>query len=148
MKAISIIALIFFVFACWASTTHSEKTANNTVQQTPKKPAPKTDEGKAIYMKYCMACHQRDGSGVPGMYPPVQNADWVIGDKKRLIHAMLNGLDGEIVVNGETYNQMMPKQDFLSDKQIAQVLTFLRQNMGNKADSVKVKEVTALRKKK
>jgi mono/diheme cytochrome c family protein len=108
----------------------------------------KTDEGKTIYTKYCLACHQRDGSGVPGMYPPLQKTDWVNGDKKRLINILLHGLEGEIVVNGETYSQVMPKQSFLTDKQIAQVLTYIRQNMGNKGDSIKVKEVRELRDKK
>jgi mono/diheme cytochrome c family protein len=115
-------------------------------QKTIQKPV-KTDEGKNIYMKYCLACHQRDGSGVPGMYPPVRKTDWINGDKKRLINVILYGLKGDIVVNGETYSQVMPKQSFLTDKQIAQVLTYLSQNMGNKGDSIKVKEVMELRKK-
>lgn len=107
-----------------------------------------TSDGKSVFLKYCMACHQADGSGVPGMYPPLAKSDWAQGDKKRLIHVVLHGLEGEISVNGETYAQVMPKQDFLTDKQIAQVLTYVRQNLGNKGDSIRVKEVTTERKLK
>lgn len=61
-------------------------------------------EGAEIFMYYCMSCHQADGSGVPGMYPPLQKSNWVNGDKNRLIKILLNGLEGEIEVNGETYS--------------------------------------------
>lgn len=107
-----------------------------------------SDEGKNLYSKNCMACHQSDGSGVPGMYPPLQKSNWVNGDKERLIKIMLNGLQGEIEVNGETYIQSMPSHNYLTDAQIAKVLSFIRKNFGNDASEVKIKEVTDLRKKK
>lgn len=106
----------------------------------------KLDDGKALYLRYCMACHQKDGSGVPGMYPPLQKSNWVIGDKKKIINVVLNGLEGEIEVNGDVYSQVMPKQNYLSNKQVAQVLSYLRKNFGNQADSVKVKDVASIRK--
>jgi len=109
--------------------------------------SPNPDEGKAVFLKYCMPCHQKDGSGVPSMFPPVRKSDWVNGDKKKIISVILNGLEGEINVNGEIYSQVMPKQDYLSNKQIAQVLSYLRLNLGNKSDSVTVKEVITIRKK-
>ena len=108
----------------------------------------KADSGKALYTKYCMSCHQADGSGVPGMYPPLNKSNWVNGDKKRLITILLNGLNGEIEVNNETYNQAMPLQNFLTDKQIAELLTYIRKNFDNKANPVKINEVTKLRKSK
>ena len=109
--------------------------------------SPRPDEGKAVFLKYCMSCHQKDGTGVPGMFPPVQKSDWVKGDKKKIISVILNGLEGEINVNSEIFSQVMPKQDYLSNKQIAQVLSYLRLNLGNKSDSVTVKEVITIRKK-
>jgi mono/diheme cytochrome c family protein len=107
-----------------------------------------TEDGKAIYMKYCMSCHQIDGSGVPNMYPPLQKSDWVNGDKKRFISAVINGIQGEIEVNGEIYSQVMPKQDYLTNDQISKVLSFVRQNFGNKAAMITPKDVESLRPKK
>ena len=105
------------------------------------------DSGKVLFTTYCMSCHQVDGSGVPGMYPPLQKSDWVGGDKNKLILLLLNGLEGEITVNGVTYSNSMPKQDFLSNKQIAILLTYIRNNFGNKSSEVKITDVSALRKK-
>jgi mono/diheme cytochrome c family protein len=105
-------------------------------------------EGESLYIKYCLACHQKDGSGVPNMFPPLQKSDWVNGDKSKLINVLLKGSKGEIDVNGEQYNQVMPKQDYLTDVQIARILTYIRQNFGNSADAVTPGEVTNLREKK
>lgn len=111
-----------------------------------KKPAEAAaDPGKEIYFKYCLACHQTDGSGVPGMYPPVINTDWVQGDKTRLIGLLLNGQKGIIEVNGKTFKGEMPSHQYLSDEQIAQVLTFIRSNFGNNADAVTGGEVSLVR---
>jgi len=117
----------------------------NYQQKTPSKTT-KPDEGKSVYMKFCLSCHQKDASGVPGMYPSLQKNKVVTGDKKKIINIVINGLQGEIEVNGEVYNQTMPPQNYLTNKQIAEVLSFLRQNFENKADSVKVKEVNIIRK--
>jgi len=110
-----------------------------------KKPAVTTDLGKEIFMKYCLACHQSDGSGVPGMYPTLQKTDWVQGDKSRLINLLLNGQQGTIDVNGQTYKGQMPSHQYLTDEQVAQVLTFIRSNYGNMADPVTSDEVSRVR---
>jgi mono/diheme cytochrome c family protein len=140
-KFSSIILLPFLLLSC-AENSASKPPAEAQVnlqgnQQKPVKP----DEGKTVFTTYCMACHQKDGSGVPRMFPPLQKSDWVNGDKKRLVNILLNGLEGDITVNDETYSQTMPKQDYLTDKQIASVLSYIRKNFGNQSDSVKVKDV-------
>ncbi len=111
------------------------------------KPMP-TDAGKKVYIKYCMVCHQADGAGVPGLNPPLGKTDWVTGDKKRLINVVLKGLENEITVNGEVYANPMPAQPLLTDQEIADVLTYIRSNFGNKASAVTPAEVKALRGKK
>jgi mono/diheme cytochrome c family protein len=103
------------------------------------------DDGKSVYLKYCLACHQTDGSGVPGMYPPLKNSDWLSKEKEVLIRQVLEGKKGIIVVNGTQFNQVMPKQDFLTNAQIASVLTYVRKEMGNQTDSVTVLEVSKIR---
>jgi mono/diheme cytochrome c family protein len=107
----------------------------------------KANEGQKIYTQYCLACHQEDGSGVPNMNPPLRKSDWVNGDKTRLINVVLNGLDEEIEVNGDSYRGIMASHSFLNDKQIADVLTFIRSNFDNTSDAVKPEEVKVLRKK-
>jgi mono/diheme cytochrome c family protein len=114
-----------------------------------KKPAEvvTTDPGQEIYTKYCMACHQASGSGVAGMYPTLQKTDWVHGDKSRLIGLLLNGQQGEIKVNDQVFRGVMPPHQYLTDEQIAQVLTYVRTNFGNSASEVLPQEVTELRQK-
>ncbi|MDP4290041.1 MAG: cytochrome c [Bacteroidota bacterium] len=101
--------------------------------------------GKEIYRKFCLSCHQKDGSGVPNTYPPLIRSTWVKGNKTKLILVLLNGLEGEITVNEDYYNGYMPKQNKLSDKKIASVLTFIRQSFNNASSVVSPKEVKALR---
>jgi mono/diheme cytochrome c family protein len=103
------------------------------------------ERGKKVYENTCLACHQVNGSGVPGMNPPLKKTKWVLGDKKTLIGVVLKGLDKEIEVNDETYSNTMPSFAMLSDKEIADVLTFVRNNFGNKASPVTEADVKKVR---
>lgn len=105
-------------------------------------------DGQAIYKKYCLTCHQADGGGVPRMNPPLIKTSYVLGDKARIIKIVLNGFNEQTDIDGESYSNAMPSMDFLKDKEIADVLTYVRNNFGNKASAVKVAEVTRLRVKK
>ena len=109
---------------------------------------PKVLDGKGVYIQYCLPCHQEDGTGVPNLNPPIRKSDWVNGDRNRLIKVILEGLNEEIEVNGENYNRVMAAHNFLTDKEIADVLTYIRSNFGNTSDAIKEEEVKALRKKK
>ena len=101
--------------------------------------------GQKIYNQYCMACHQSNGMGASGRFPPIVGTDWVTGSKKRLVHLILNGMEGEIEVNGEIYDGLMPQHSFLNDDQIADVLTYIRTNFGNEASSLSAEEVENFR---
>lgn len=101
--------------------------------------------GEQVYSTYCLACHQADGSGVPGMNPPLAGTDWVQGDKTRLIGVVLHGMEGEIEISGETYDNVMAAHAFLSDAEIAAVLSYVRNSFGNSAGPVEPAEVAALR---
>ncbi len=103
-------------------------------------------DGQEIYLTRCTSCHQMTGDGVPGVFPPLKESEFVAGDKGRLIRVILNGLSGEVVVNGVTYSGMMPPWgSFLDDTQVADVLTYIRSNFGNAADAVTPAEVAAVR---
>ena len=106
---------------------------------------PNTNEGKTLYLRFCLPCHQTDGSGVPGRFPPLKS-EW-LNDKEQLIKIILEGLQGEIKVDSEIYGVGMPKIINLSDEQIANLLTFVRKNFGNIPDSIKKEEVTKVKDK-
>ncbi|NJO02312.1 MAG: cytochrome c [Bacteroidia bacterium] len=99
------------------------------------------------YQRVCGACHQPDGSGVPGMYPPLKQTEWVLGDPERLINIVLNGLNEEIEVNGVVYKNAMPPQNYLNDQEIAGILTYVRNNFGNEASEITPGQVAEVRKK-
>jgi mono/diheme cytochrome c family protein len=103
--------------------------------------------GKQVYDQFCVQCHMNNGKGAPGMNPPLASTEFVTGDKKRLINILLKGLSEPTVINGETYNNAMPAHAFLTDQQIADVLTYIRNTFSNKAEAVKPEEVLAIRPK-
>jgi glucose/arabinose dehydrogenase/mono/diheme cytochrome c family protein len=101
--------------------------------------------GQTVYNTYCAPCHQRDGKGAPGMNPPLAGVNIVTGNKTEVIKIVLNGYDKKDKINGETYQNVMPPHNWLTDQQIADVLTYVRKSFGNKAEEVKVEEVTKTR---
>jgi len=104
--------------------------------------------GKAVYDSNCLTCHQADGSGVPGMNPPLSKIDWVTGNKEKLIRVVINGLTTPLEIDGETYHNPMPSHKHLSDKEVADVLSYIRSSFGNKATAVTAEEVKKVRMKK
>jgi len=128
--------------------------AQTKPQSKPKPAAPAPiskavmDRGKKVYDMVCIACHQADGGGMPPMNPPLIKTKWVLGNKKELVKIVLKGLKGgEIEIDGDTFNNPMPAlETTLNDQQIADVLTYVRNNFGNKASGVTVAEVKACRK--
>lgn len=100
--------------------------------------------GEAIYTKNCLACHQADGKGVPSAFPPLAASDYFRGDLKKAIHPVVNGLSGEITVNGKKFNSVMPKQA-LSDEQVAAVVTYITNSFGNKGGEVSAEDVKKVR---
>jgi mono/diheme cytochrome c family protein len=101
--------------------------------------------GKAAYM-LCGACHGQNGEGTP-IAPPLAGSEWVTGPVSNLIRIQLRGLQGAITVKGTEYNMPggMAALAYQTDEQIAGVLTYIRNNFGNKASAVKPEMVTALR---
>jgi nitrite reductase (NO-forming) len=86
--------------------------------------------GKQTYMQTCFACHQGEGQGIPNAFPPLAKSDYLNADVDRAISAVVNGLSGEITVNGEKYNSVMTKQMISSDE-VANVLTYVYNSWGN-----------------
>lgn len=102
------------------------------------------ENGKIVFEQYCLACHQADGSGVPHLNPPLVKTSFVLGDKKKLISIILNGLS-DVEIEGESYSNPMPGFNFLTDEEVANVLTYVRNSFTNKATAVTAAEVKAAR---
>ena len=100
-----------------------------------------------LYNIYCRNCHQTDGNGDGSRFPPLAGSEWVNSDKTVLINVVLNGMTGAIQVKGQNYNDTMPAHaSFLTDKEISEILTYVRRSWGNKSGPVSEKEVMEVRK--
>ena len=98
-----------------------------------------------IYFNYCGACHLNNGKGDGSRFPPLDSSEWVLGDKTKLTGILLNGLREPITVKGKQFNNLMPSHSFLSDSELAMVLTYIRKNFGNNAGEIREEEVAAVR---
>ena len=105
--------------------------------------------GKRIYSQNCVVCHQADGKGVAGQFPPLSGSEWVNSDAKHgqnhLVLLMLQGHQGPMTVMGGNYNNAMPQWKQLSDDQIAAVLTYIRSDWGNNAPAIEPAFVAGIR---
>jgi mono/diheme cytochrome c family protein len=100
--------------------------------------------GKSVYMEQCLSCHQADAGGVQGMNPSLIKSKFVLGGKSALVKIVLNGLSG-VEIDGDSYNGVMAPHADLTDLQIADVLTYVRNNFGNKASAITPAQVKAIR---
>lgn len=104
----------------------------------------KINRGKAVYAATCIACHQASGMGVPNAFPPLAASDFLNKDINRAIKFVKFGFKGPIKVNGKDYNAEMVKPN-LTDDQIADVLTFVSNQWGNKPKDVTKAQVAKVK---
>lgn len=102
------------------------------------------ERGRRVFLMACFACHQVDGKGLPGIFPPLAGSDFLKGDKTQVIRAPLKGLSGPLVVNAKTYNNVMPPQPF-TDQQLADALTYVMNSWGNDLGTVSREDVRRVR---
>jgi nitrite reductase (NO-forming) len=101
--------------------------------------------GKAVFMGTCSTCHQLEGQGLAGVFPPLAKSDYLMADKQRSIHIVLAGLSGPVTVNGQRFENVMPPFASRTDHEIADVLTFVRNSFGNTGEAVSDEEVAKVR---
>jgi mono/diheme cytochrome c family protein len=130
-------------YSLYPCLTHQKMTAANK----PASGASATSiaNGKKIYTKNCLSCHQADGSGVQNMNPPLTGTTYVLGDKDRIIKIILSGFNEGVEINGQTFSNAMPSFNKLNDKDIADVITYVRSHFTNKASAVMPEDVTTIR---
>ncbi|MDN6279582.1 MAG: copper-containing nitrite reductase [Psychroflexus sp.] len=100
----------------------------------------KMEIGKKVYGQTCFACHQANGKGISGAFPPLANSDYLNADVERAISIVLHGKSGEIVVNGETYNSVMTSQN-ITDREVASVMTYIYNSWDNNETVVTEEQV-------
>ncbi|MEJ0056183.1 MAG: cytochrome c [Bacteroidota bacterium] len=130
--------IILFVAACKKKETSSETTDPVLTESIAR--------GQVVYKQYCIACHMADGLGAPPMNPSLSGTSFVKGDKNILIPIVLKGMSNQ-VIDGQKYHNVMPPLDFLTDEQVADVLTYVRNSFGNKASLIISDEVKTIRTK-
>ncbi len=108
-------------------------------------PVSTTVSGAQVYAGKCVACHQANGAGLQGIFPPLAASPWVMESEVRLIGILLHGIQGPIEVLGSSYNGLMPAWKSLSDAELAAVATYVRSNFGNTAGAVTTSTVTTVR---
>jgi len=120
--------------------THLERAALVSTSE----PAPGMGRGQQLYSTVCTACHQPDGRGLEGAFPPLARSDFLLNDPQAAIRVLIEGRQGPITVNGKTYDGAMP--DFsLSNEDIAAVLSYVRSNFGNAGAAVTPEDVQRIR---
>lgn len=134
-RSITFVLLVLLVILVQSQTTDVKTKAS-------------INRGKIVYKTYCLTCHQADGGGVPRMNPPLIRTEFVGGDKERLIGIVLKGLNQPIEIDGEEFSNVMASHAFLTDLQVADVLTYVRNSFGNKYATITPAEVKSVRAKK
>jgi nitrite reductase (NO-forming) len=104
--------------------------------------------GQALFAGTCSTCHQPNGAGLPGVFPPLAKSDWLAANPKRAIDVVLGGLTGPVKVNGGDYNSVMPPMSQLTDDEVANILTYVMGNWGNGGGKITKAEVAERRKAK
>lgn len=123
----------------------AEKTTRQASISTTGEEKPAVNGGE-VYNRVCAACHQSNGQGVPGAFPPLAGSDWLLGNGETPVKIVLHGLQGPINVAGSTYNGVMPAWGAqLSNEEVAAALTYARSNWGNSAPEISVETVERLR---
>ena len=103
--------------------------------------------GEALFAGTCSTCHQGNGQGLEGIFPPLAKSDWIARDPKSVPNAMLHGLQGKITVNGKDYNSVMPPMSQLTDDEVANISTYVLNTWGNPGGRVTKEEAATIRKR-
>ena len=139
LSVLTLVALVIFAGITFAANKKPVKPNDNKVV-VPDDAETKYAKGFEIYKAKCVACHQLNGEGITGAFPPLKNSDYLFADKKRAVKQVLNGSNHEITVNGAKYSIAMPPQVDNYDDAVA-VINYVLNAWGNKGGTVSIDEV-------
>ena len=152
-----LLAVSMFLISACGQNNQAEPAASAGTKVEPAVAAPAAEaasgtldsrlaNGKTVYMKVCAACHQANGQGLKGAFPPLAASDRLAKEGGMFaVDNALNGLSGPITVNGVEYNSVMPPVAYLSDTEIADVVTFVLNSWGNPGGEISADQVAAER---
>ncbi|HSX59149.1 MAG TPA: copper-containing nitrite reductase, partial [Tahibacter sp.] len=124
-----------------AVSTASQAAASGTLTRDDQVKA-----GRQLFEGTCSVCHQSDGRGLDGVFPPLAKSDWLNADPKRAVDVVLHGLSGKITVNGTPYDSVMPPMTQLDDAGVANILTYVLNSWDNAGGTISAADVAAARK--
>src|ERR1700739_3144853 len=135
-----LIVLLFAIAAFVIACNDSQPVANNNTpaNNTPAAPVDNSPyaAGKGVYQRTCIVCHQLDGTGMEGTYPPLSKSDYLLANKNRAILQVITCSSNELTVNGKKYHSVMPPQSNLKDDEVAAVLNYVYHSFDNNAFTV------------
>lgn len=128
--------IILFIGALAFTSCNSGDKKNNRIAQNQEKSALEESiiRGNLVYNDMCIACHLPNGKGIPKVFPPLADSDYLKENQIKSIKAVKNGLSGEIIVNDITYNSIMSPLG-LSNQEVADVINYINNSWGNKIDN-------------
>lgn len=141
MKIKLIVWTIIFPFGIFACSPEKNKIDRDLSDIKDAKILQYAIEGKILYENYCGNCHQKDGTGLGKLIPPLKGSDYMKDNIGRTVSIIKNGLKGEILVNGQVYNQPMPANSQLTNMEIAQITTYLYNIWGNEKGIIDAKQI-------
>ena len=145
MKRLAAVLAAALLLAACAKNTNGETTNDAGASAAANNPASASD-GAVIYDANCSSCHQPDGRGMAGAFPPLAGNPVVTGNPTAVIAIVKNGLDGGVEVNGQPYSGIMPRwKGVLTDEQIAAAISYIRSSWHNHASGVSTAEVEAIK---
>lgn len=102
-------------------------------------------DGQLLFATHCMACHQANGQGLPGVFPPLAGSEWVTGDARVLAFILIFGIHGPIEVAGQPFKGQMPAFAHLSNAELSAVGSHIRTSWSNQASSLEPDTVAQAR---
>ena len=146
MRFFVAVALVLTLAACakGSKAASTQAAASASAAAEAENPASASD-GATVYLENCSSCHQTDGEGVSGAFPPLAGNPVVTGTPVTAIAIVKNGLEGKIVVHGNAYSGIMPAwKKQISDQQIAEVISYIRSAWNNNSGGVSLSQVQAV----
>ncbi|WP_194972482.1 c-type cytochrome [Aquiflexum lacus] len=121
---------LLLLYSCQGNSSNNKENTLASIKDT--KVLQYAIEGKILYENYCANCHQKDGVGLGKLIPPLFESDYMLEDIGRTARIIKYGKNGEIIVNGQIYNQAMPANSKLTNLEIAQIMTYIYNIWGSK----------------
>jgi mono/diheme cytochrome c family protein len=129
--------LCIFLYACEPKSEKAKIDSSTKFQQY-------YVQGEKLYLKHCSNCHQKNGTGLGLVYPPLHKSYYMDKNVNEVICLMRYGIKGELIVNGKTYNQAMPGIPTLGDLEIAEIATYIYNTWGHQKGLISVQDVTSV----